>query len=128
MRWGKEFFDVGGDEIGYAGVDRDGGVEEGYLAAGCFGFGEGVAGVGLVEEDLALEVGGFDEVAVNEAESADAGAGEERGSGGSGGSDADDGDVGVGQQRLACGADAGEEDLARVAVLIGHRIAGKRDR
>ena len=93
--------DVGGDEVGDVGVDGDGGVEESDLAAGGFGFGEGFAGVGLVEEDLTLEVGGFDEVAVDEGEGADAGAGEEGGGGGSGGSDADDGDVGGG------GGDAG---------------------
>ena len=103
---GEEFVDVGGDEVGDVGVDGDGGVEEGDLAAGGFGLGEGFEGVGLVEEDLALEVGGFDEVAVDEGEGADAGAGEEGGGGGSGGSDADDGDVGGGEaaagRRLRC--------------------------
>ncbi len=116
---GEELVDVGGDEVGDVGVDGDGGVEEGDLAAGGFGFGEGFAGVGLVEEDLALEVGGFDEVAVDEGEGADAGAGEEGGGGGSGGSDADDGDVGGGEELLAGGSDAGKEDLAGVAVMIG---------
>ena len=96
MRWAgrEQFVNVGGDEVCDAGVDGDGGVEEGDLAAGGFGLGEGFAGVGLVEEDLALEVRGFDEVAVDEGEGADAGAGEERGGGGSRGSDADDGDMG----------------------------------
>ncbi len=89
------------------GVDVDGGVEEGDVAAGGFGFGEGVAGVGFVEEHLALEVGGLDEVAVDEGEGADAGAGEEGGGGGSGGADADDGDVGAGEELLAGVADAG---------------------
>ena len=100
------------------GVDGDGGVEESDLAAGGFGFGEGFAGVGFVEEDLALEVGGFDEVAVDEGEGADAGAGEECGGCGSGGSDAYDGDVGISEEVLAGGSDAGEEDLAGVAVVI----------
>jgi hypothetical protein len=118
MGWGKEFVDVGGDEVGDAGVDGDGGVEEGDLAAGGFGFGEGVAGVGFVEEDLALEVGGLDEVAVDEGEGADAGAGEEGGCSCSGGSDAYDGDVDGGEELLAGGSDAGEEDLAGVAFLI----------
>jgi hypothetical protein len=79
VRWAEEFVDVGGDEIGDVGVDGDRGVEESNLAAGGFGLGEGFAGVGLVEEDLTLEVGGFDEVAVDEGEGADAGAGEEGG-------------------------------------------------
>ncbi len=109
--------DVGGDEVGDVGVDVNVGVEECDLAAGGLGLGEGGEGVGLVEEDLALEVGGFDEVAVDEGEGADAGAGEERGGGGSGGADADDGDVGAGEELLARGADAGEEDLAGVAVV-----------
>src|SRR5207302_219600 len=70
---GEELVDVGGDEVGDVGMDGDGGVEEGNLAAGGFGLGEGVAGVGLVEENLALEVGGFDEVAVDESKGTDAG-------------------------------------------------------
>ena len=68
--------DVGWDEVCDFGVNGDRGVEEGDLAAGGLGFGEGFEGVGLVEEDLALEVGGFDEVAVDEGEGADTGAGE----------------------------------------------------
>jgi len=117
--WGEELVDVGGNEVGDVRMDGDGGVEDGYFAAGGFGFGEGVAGVGLVEEDLALEVGGFDEIAVDEGEGADAGAGEEGGGGGPSGSDADDDYVRGGEKLLAGGADAGEEDLAGVAVLIG---------
>lgn len=113
--------DVGGDEVGDAGVDGDAGVEESDFAAGGFSFGKGVEGVGFVEEDLALEVGGFDAVAVDEGEGADAGAGEEGGCCGSGGSDTDDGDVGVGEELLAGGADAGEEDLAGVAFVVGDR-------
>jgi hypothetical protein len=128
---GEKFVDVGGDEVGDVGVDGDGGVEEGNFAAGGFGLGEGVAGVGLVEEDLALEVGGFDEVAVDEGEGADPGPGQERGGGGSGGSYADDGYVGGTKQLLAGESDAGEEDLAGVAVVIadgrGRRFSGVAD-
>ena len=99
--------------------DLDGGVGGEEFTAGGFGFGEGVAGVLLVEEDLALEVGGLDEVAVDEDKVADAGAGEERGGGGPGGADADDGDTGAGEGLLAGVADAGEEDLAGVTVQAG---------
>ena len=77
MGGGEEFVDVGGDEVCDVGVDVDGGVEEGDLAAGSFGFGESFEGVGFVEEDLALEVGGFYEVAVDEGEGSYAGSGEE---------------------------------------------------
>ncbi|MCU1249097.1 MAG: hypothetical protein JWQ49_2126 [Edaphobacter sp.] len=115
----QELVDVGGDEVGDLGVDGDGGVEEGDFAAGGFGFGKGVAGVGLVEEDLALEIGGFDEVAVDQGEGAYAGAGEEGGGGGSGGSYSDDGDVGGAKEMLAGGSYAGEENLAGVAVVVG---------
>ena len=101
------------------GIDLDGGVEGGDLAAGGFRLGQGGEGVGLVEEDLALEVGGLDEVAVDEGEVADAGAGEQRGGGGSGGADADNGDACFGEQALALRADAGEEDLPGVAVCKG---------
>jgi hypothetical protein len=115
---GEEFVDVGGDEICDVGVDGNGGVEERDFAAGGFGFGEGFEGVGLVEEYLSLEVGRFYEVAVDEGEGANAGTGQERSCGGSGSPDADDGDVGGGKQVLAESADAGEEDLTGVAVLI----------
>jgi len=121
---GEELVDVGGDEVGDLWVDGNSGVKKGDLAVGGFGFGEGFAGIGLVEEDLALEVGGFDEVAVDEGECSDAGAGEQRGSGGSGGSDADDSDVRTGEELLAGGTDAGEENLAGVAVVSGDRLVG----
>ncbi len=114
---GQELVDVGGDEVGDVGVDGDGGVEERDFAAGGFSFGEGVACVGLIEEDLALEVGGFDEVAIDEGEGSDASAGEEGCGGGSGGPYADDGDVSSGEELLAGGADAGKEDLTGVAVV-----------
>ena len=112
---GEEVGDVGGDEIGDVGGEGDGGVGGEEFAAGGFGLGQGVAGVLLVEEDLSLEVGGLDEVAVDEGEVADAGAGEQRGGGGTGGANADDGDVGAGEGLLAAVADAGKEDLAGVA-------------
>ena len=101
------------------GGDFDGGVDAGEVEACGFGFGKGGACVGFVEEHLALEVGGLDEVAIDEGEMADAGAGEEAGGCCSCGADADDGDVGVGEELLAGVADAGKEDLAGVAILVG---------
>ena len=100
-------------------VDRDAGVEGGYVAAGGFGFGQGVEGVGLVEEDLALEVRGFDEVAVDEGERGDTGAGEQAGGCGARGPDSNDSGVSGTEFLLAFGADAGEEDLAGVALGVG---------
>jgi hypothetical protein len=66
---------VGWDEVGDVGVDVDGGVDAGEVEACGFGFGERGAGIVFVEEHLALEVGGLYEVAVDEGEAADAGAG-----------------------------------------------------
>ena len=63
--------DVSWNQVSYMGGDGDRGVEEGNFAAGSFGLGNGLEGVGLVEEDLTLEVGGLDEVAVDECESSD---------------------------------------------------------
>ena len=117
---GDQCCDVGGDEVGDMRGDLDAGVDAGEVAASGFGLGEGFAGVVFVEEDLALEVGGLDEVTVDEGEAADAGAGEETGGGGTGCADSDDGGVGVAEAMLALGADAGEEDLPGVTVEIGY--------
>jgi hypothetical protein len=114
----QEFVDVGGDQIGDVGVDCDGGVEESDLAASGLGLRQGVAGVSLVEEDLALQVGGFHEVTIDEGEGADTGSSQERCGGSSCGSNANDGDVGVREELLASLADSGEENLPGVAVLI----------
>lgn len=100
-------------------VDGDAGVELGDVSAGRLGFGQAFARVGFVEENLALEVGGFDEVAIDEGESSDAGAGDERCGGCAHGSAADDGDVCGGEPLLAGAADAGEEDLPGIAVGVG---------
>ena len=108
-------------------MDGDAGVEEGDVAAGGFGRGEGVAGVGFVEEDLALEVGGLDEVAVDEGEGADSSACEERCGGRAHGSAAYDGDVGGGKTLLADSADAGKENLTGVSVFIRDYSGGIGD-
>jgi len=100
------------------GLELNAGVDAGEMAARGLGFGEGVAGIVFVEEDLALEVGGLDEVAIDEGEAADAGAGEETGGGCAGGADADDGCVRVQKTLLSALADGGEEDLAGVALVV----------
>lgn len=119
---GDKVGNVAGDEVGDVGVDGDAGVEAGDVAASGCGFGQAFAGVSLVEEDLALEVGRFDEVTVDEGKAPDAGAGEQRGRGCAHGSAAYDGDMRTSEPLLAELADAGEEDLARVAVLIRYGI------
>ena len=107
-------------------MDGDGGVEEGDFATGGFGFGARVEGVVFVEEDLALKVGGLDEVAIDEGEGSDACAGEEGSGCGAGGSDADDGDMSRGEELLAGGGDAGEEDLTGIAVVLGNGRGGRK--
>jgi hypothetical protein len=96
-------------------VDGDGGVEERDLAPCGFGLGQGVARVGLVEEDLALEVRGLDEVAVDQGKGADAGAREQRSGGGAGGATTDQRDVRLGEPPLARFADAGKELIVALA-------------
>ncbi len=116
---GEELGGVLGNQVGDVGVDANAGVDAGEVTAGGFGFGESGAGVVFIEEHLALEVGGFDEVAVDEGEMADSGTGQQARGGCSGGADADDGDMRLAEKLLSSLADAGEEDLAGVAFLIG---------
>jgi len=59
------------------GGDADVRVDAGDVAAGGFGFGKGLSGVVFVEEDLSLEVGKFDVIAVDDGEMADSGTGEQ---------------------------------------------------
>ena len=116
---GEEIVDVGGDKVGCVGVDLNAGVECSNVAAGGFGFGERVPGVSFVEKDLALEVGGFNEVAVDQRQLADTCASEEAGGCGAGCAYTNDGGVGDAEFLLAVGADAGKEHLAGVALGFG---------
>lgn len=116
--------DVVRNEVGDVRVNCDRGIEECDLAPGGFGFRERFERVGLIEEDLTLEVGGFDEVAVDEGEGADAGAGEQRRGCSSGGSAAYDGDVRTGEKVLPLGPNAGKEYLSRVSFGVGDGRAG----
>ncbi len=101
MSWCKELVDISRDKVGDVGDYGDGGVEECDLAAGGFSLGQGLEGVRLVEQDLTLEIGRLNEVAVDEGKGSDAGAGEERCCCGSSCSATDDGDVGGGEELLS---------------------------
>ena len=90
---GEEVGDVGGNKVGDLGVDLDAVVEAGDVPPGGLGFGQGGEGVFFVEQHLALQIGGLDEVTIDQGESADASAGEEAGGGGSGCSNSNDGCV-----------------------------------
>jgi len=72
------------------------------------------------EEDLALEVGGGDDVDVSEADGADAGGGEVEADGATETACADAEDLGVEEFFLSFHADLGEDEMAFVAVdLLG---------
>jgi len=118
---GEEMVDVAGDEVDDVGVNARGGVEELDFTAGGLGLGQGGEGIGLIEEDLPLEIGGFDEVAVDQGQGAHPRASEQSRGCGTGCANADDGDVGLGEQSLSPGADAGEEDLAGVALVASNK-------
>ena len=66
-----------GHQVGDVGVNCDAGVEARDVSARGFGLRQALAGVGLVEEHLALQVGRLDEVAVDQGKGADAGAREQ---------------------------------------------------
>ena len=111
--------DISRSEVGDLGVNRNLAVEERNFPPGRFRFGQRLASVGFIEKHLALQVAFFDEVTIDESESADAGACEQAGCGCSGGSAA--------HQRHMCGAepflsrftDAVKEHLARVSIQRG---------
>ena len=58
--------DVGVVDVGNDGLDGDGGVDPGQLAAGGLGLGQVVGDVLLVEQRLPLQVVQLDEVAVDD--------------------------------------------------------------
>src|SRR5205823_3278589 len=87
----------------------------GELAGGGLGLGQIGRDVALVEEHLALKVTRLDEVAVDEAQVADAGADEDVGQHGAQRAAAAQGDVGVAQALLPFFADAVKAHLPAVA-------------
>lgn len=123
-----EFFDVGGGDVAGEGVDGDLRVDAGELEFRGGGFGKGLGGVVFGEEPLALEIGGFNEVAIEDGEVPDAGAGESGGVISAESAAADDGDAGGEEAGLAFGADAGEENLAGIAVQRGRLTRGGEER
>jgi len=84
-------FRVARGEIGDDTFDGNGGIDGAELALGGDGLGEDVEGVGLIEERLPLQVGGLNEIAIDDFEVADAGANKKIGGGSADGAAADDG-------------------------------------
>ena len=113
-------------EIGYDSLDGNGGIDGFELALGGDGFGEGVAGVIFIEQGLALEIGGLDEIAIEDANAADAGADQEAGAGCANGSAADDDGAGSEKALLALEAEACKKYLPGIFFLkkIVHDFSG----
>jgi len=110
------------------GMDGNGRVEAGDGAGGGDGLGEGFGGIGFVIEPLTLEVGRFDVVAIDEAERANASAGEGGGVEGAEGTAAYNGDAGGEEAFLPGLPDGGKEDLPGIAVPLvrGHSFEEPR--
>jgi hypothetical protein len=85
------------------------------MTLGSNGFGERVASVGFVEEALALKVRGFDEIAVNDAQAAQAGAHQKAGDDCAQGAAAHEDSAGGQKTSLSGFANASEKHLARVS-------------
>jgi len=111
---GQEFLSIPRAEVGDHALHGHIGVDGMQPAFGGDGFGQRVAGVGLVEQRLALQVRGLDEVAVNDAEMAQSGAHKQVGERCAQRARTDKHRA-RGQQALLTGlADRGEEDLSRI--------------
>jgi hypothetical protein len=119
-----EFLNVAEVEVGDNGFDVDFGVDSTEAAVGGDGFGELLVGVVFVEEDLALEVGEFDEVAIDDADVSDAGAGEAVSEDAAEGAAAGEQDGAVFEALLSEFADAAEEHLFVVAGRPQHESSG----
>ncbi|MEY2727522.1 MAG: hypothetical protein RLZZ458_3389 [Planctomycetota bacterium] len=117
--------DVAEVEVGDDGFDVDFGVDSTEPAVCSDGFGELFGGVGFVEEDLALEVGEFDEVAIDDADVSDAGAGQAVGKYAAECTAAGKQDSAVFKALLSEFADAAEEHLFVVAGRPQHESSGK---
>ena len=112
---GEEVGDVAGHEVGDVGFDDDFRVEGADFAGRGDGLGQRFGGIGFVKEHLTLQVAGLDVVAIEEAEIADPGAGEERSQSGAGGAATDEGNACGSEALLALGGDGLEEYLAGIA-------------
>ena len=87
------------------------------IPLGCDRFGKGLSGIGLREKGLTLEIRGFDEISVNDAKPADAGADQEVGSGSANRTTANQDGTGGAQTLLSFAAKRRKQHLARVFLL-----------
>jgi len=87
----EKCFRVAGAEIGHDPFDGHGRIDGAKLTLRGDGLWEDVESVGFIEERLPLQVGGLNEIAIDDPEVADAGANEEIGCGSADGTAADNG-------------------------------------
>lgn len=122
----EQFGGVARVEIGDDSLDGNGGIDGFEFALGGDGFGEGIAGVGLVEESLTLEIGRLDEIAIEDSNAADAGADQQAGRGGANSSAANDYGAGGEEALLALESEVRKKDLPGIFFLkkIVHDFSG----
>jgi hypothetical protein len=104
-------------EIGDEAFDGNGGIDGFEPALGGDGFGEGIARVGLVEKSLALQIGRFDEIAIEDSNAAYAGTDQEAGGSSANGAAANDYGAGGEEALLALEAESLKKYLPRVFFL-----------
>ena len=121
-----EVVDVVGGQAQVVGVDVDVGVERAQGQAS--GVDLGLSDAVVCVEDLSLEVGAVDEVAVDEGEVSDASGCEVEGGGGAEAAGAEEKDAGVEEGALSLFADLRDEEVSAVAgALIGAQGCGDVD-
>ncbi len=114
---GKQLRDVAWSQISDYAFDLDIGINEAQASLGSNGLRQGVAGVQLGEKRLPLEVGGFDEIAIDDAKPADAGADEEVCCGSTNRAAADKDGTGGPQALLSVTAQRRKKHLSRVFLV-----------
>ena len=115
-----------GIEIDDNTFDGDGGIDGFEFAFGGDGFGESFAGVIFIEQGLALEIGRLDEIAIEDANAAYAGADEQAGGGCANGTATNDYGAGVEETLLTLEAESFKKYLPGIFFLeeIVHDFSG----
>jgi len=93
------------------------GVDRAKLVFRSHGFGQGFAGVCFIEQGLPLEVGGFDEISIDNAKASDSRANQEIGRGRPDCSTADQDRASIGQALLTLGTKGREQHLPRIFLV-----------
>ncbi len=119
--------DVCGDKIGNHRFNYNLRIESRNLTSGGDCLGQRLGCIGFIEQGLSLQIARLDVVAIDDANGAHAGAGQQGGQGGAGGAASDQGDPGSGQLLLSFTSDSREEHLPRISffqVQRDHQFQG----